>query len=250
MCTLSVIPTTDRLGRTCGYRAVMSRDETRDRSPARHPEARDLDSAQGVWPTDADAGGTWFAASERGLTLALLNVNLGPHEPPNRGVRTRGEIIPSLIDRQKASEAATELRNMNLERYRPFRLVAISRRAVIDCRWDRMRLVERRRRLSPACFVSSGLGDHIVSPRLMLFDSTFSGVSGTAKMQDAFHQHVWPGHEAISVMMSRDDARTTSVTTVEMRWEEDADGPAGAMTHRDDAGSSEIEIGGLVAAGA
>jgi len=250
MCTLTVIPMSDRLGRPAGYRAVMSRDETRDRSPARPPETRDVGGARAVWPTDADAGGTWFAASERGLTLARLNVNLGEHEPPNRGVRTRGEIIPALIGRQKASEAAAELRSMNLDRYRPFRLVAISRRAVIDCRWDRERLVERRRRLAPACFVSSGLGDHIVSPRLMLFDSTFSGVTGTAKMQDAYHRHVWPGHEAISVMMNREDARTTSVSTVEMRWEAEAPGPTGAMKHEDDAGSSEVALAWLVAAGA
>ena len=238
MCTLTIIPTIDDRGRPNGYRAIMSRDEVRSRPPARRPEIRPLDPHRAIWPTDSEAGGTWVGASESGLALALLNVNLGRHEPPSSGVRTRGELIPKLIEEPSVASVASELRKMPLDRYRPFRLVAMSREGVIDARWDRRLLVETVRRLEPACFVSSGLGDHFVEPRLMLFESMVRGVYPSRSVQDAYHRHVWSGHEHVSVMMSRENARTTSVTTVEMQWHTD-DRPTVTMVHQDDDGASQ-----------
>ncbi len=224
----------------------MSRDELRTRSAALPPSLQR--SGEACWPTDPDGGGTWIGATGHGLTLGLLNVNLGVHEPPSSGTRTRGEIIPSLASCPDAATAASELLGKNLTRYRPFRLVAVDATSVIDLRWDRHRLIETPRRLAPACFVSSGLGDHVVEPRLMLFDSIFSVHSATPEMQDGFHQHVWPKHEHLSVMMSRELARTTCVTTVETRRAR-AGETAVAMRYTDDDGVSEpVELGGLVAA--
>jgi hypothetical protein len=202
---------------------------------------RSLERNRAIWPTDSEAGGTWVGASESGLSLALLNVNLGKHEPPSSGVRTRGELIPRLIEESSVADVATELRKMPLDRYRPFRLVAMGREGVIDARWDRRLLVETARRLEPACFVSSGLGDHFVEPRLMLFESMVRGVFPSTSVQDAYHRHVWPGHEHVSVMMSRENARTTSVTTIEMHWHAD-DRPRVTMVHQDDDGESRHEL--------
>ena len=247
MCTLTIIPLTDAIGRATGYRAMMSRDELRTRPPALIPAERRAGRIRAIWPTDTLAGGTWFAASERGLTLGLLNVNLGDHEPATVAPRTRGELIPQLIDRSTVIDVLMELRSMPLDRYRPFRLVAIGREGVVDARWDRGRLVETRRSLSASCFVSSGLGDHMVEPRLMLFESMFCGAAPTPLLQEAFHRHVWPKHEHLSVMLSRDDARTTSVTLAEVAWR-DAGAPAVTMTHRDDDGETHTRLEHLEAA--
>ena len=143
-----------------------------------------------------------------------------------------------------AAAAASELLAKDLTRYRPFRLVAVDATAVVDLRWDRHRLIETSRRLAPACFVSSGLGDHVVEPRLMLFDSIFSARSATSEMQDGFHQHVWPNHEHLSVMMNRELARTTSVTTVETRRTRSGETSV-SMRHRDDDGVGD-EVGTIV----
>jgi hypothetical protein len=225
----------------------MSRDELRSRPEAERPAYRDTDRGRALWPRDPHGGGTWVAAADSGLTLALLNVNLGPHEPPNPAPRTRGELIPRLIEEHSIAGVAGALREMPLDRYRPFRLVAISSEGVIDARWDRRLLVETARRLEPACFVSSGLGDHFVEPRLMLFESMVRGVWPTPSVQDAFHRHVWPGHEDVSVMMSRKNARTTSVTTVDVAPE--GERASVTMIHRDDQGESSHELRALVAAG-
>jgi len=224
----------------------MSRDELRTRSAALPPSLQRDGAA--CWPTDPDGGGTWIGTTGHGLTLGLLNVNLGVHEPPSSGTRTRGEIVPSLASCADAAAAASELLAKDLTRYRPFRLVAVDATAVVDLRWDRHRLIETSRRLAPACFVSSGLGDHVVEPRLMLFDSIFSARSATSEMQDGFHQHVWPNHEHLSVMMNRELARTTSVTTVETRRTRSGETSV-SMRHRDDDGVGEpVALSGLVAA--
>jgi len=246
MCTLTVIPISDSAGRPSGYRAVMNRDEVRSRSVA-HAPAHKADGGA-CWPTDPDGGGTWFGTTAHGLTIGVLNVNLREHEPACVAPRTRGELIPTVSTNPDAQTAASALRSLDLERYRPFRMVAIDRGAVIDLRWDRHRLIETARPMGPACFVSSGLGDHRVEPRLMLFDSIFSSRSATPELQDEYHSHVWPHHEDISVMMSREAARTTSVTTVEMLFGRDGAATA-TMRHSDDNGEADpVELGGLVAA--
>ena len=73
----------------------------------------------------------------------------------------------------------------------------------------------------PACFVSSGLGDRRVAPRLGLFNALVRPVvtgeiAAVREAQDAFHRHTWKSRRNISVMMTRKDARTVSVTTVEV----------------------------------
>ncbi len=245
MCTFSIIPLIGALGRREGYRVVVNRDELIARAHAAQPMVRTVNGREACWPTDTAGGGTWIAAMESGLTLGLLNVNLGEHEPPNEGVRTRGEVIPRLAGCENATAAAAALRHTTLKRYRPFRVVAIDRERIIDLRWDRCTLTEIIRPLASSCFVSSGLGDHVVEPRLMFFDSTFAGVTATPQMQDMFHRHVWPGHEHMSVMMNRATAHTKSVTTVEARWTDDAR-PRMLMHHSDAAGESSVELGALV----
>jgi hypothetical protein len=43
-----------------------------------------------------------------------------------------------------------------------------------------------------------------------------AAAGGPAVAQDAFHHHQWPGRGELSVLMSRADARTVSITTVEI----------------------------------
>ena len=54
------------------------------------------------------------------------------------------------------------------------------------------------------------------SPRRRLFDQVFCADVDRAAAQDAFHRHVWPGKEYASVWMTRPEARTVSLTTVEL----------------------------------
>ncbi|MCE7974088.1 MAG: hypothetical protein DYG92_07145 [Leptolyngbya sp. PLA1] len=229
MCTLSVISLAadadPHLAGLAGFRIAMNRDEEHARPAAIPPRWRAVGDSRAIWPIDPKGGGTWIGAREDGLVLCLLNYNLRPAPPAPRQAISRGRIIPSLIEHTHAEDAITALSTMELDRFAPFRLVVVGPDVpsrswrggahVHELRWDGAEL----RRLPPvnpaACFVSSGLGDHTVAPRLELFRARVAS-SASPRAQDDFHSHAWPERPAESVMMHRPDARTVSVTTVEV----------------------------------
>jgi hypothetical protein len=212
VCTLSVI----RIG-PGAFRVVHNRDEQRTRAPGEPAAWRDLPGTGGtraIWPIDPEAGGTWIAAREDGVVYAILNVNPSADlVPPGE---SRGRVITDLLDRP----ADEPLRHPLSRRMRSYRIVRVrpeGGRVLVD--WHRSfgedetgGAFELDR---PVCWVSSGLGDDRVEPRLPLFEAMV-GSDPTPAAQDAFHRHAWPDRPEISVMMSRDEARTTGVTTVEV----------------------------------
>lgn len=243
MCTLSVISlATDpepHLAGLAGFRIAMNRDEEHARPAAIPPRWRAVGDCRAIWPIDPKGGGTWIGAREDGLVLCLLNYNLRPAPPLPRHAVSRGRIIPSLITHGHADHAVKTLSAMELNRFAPFRLVLVAPDAprrtwrggalVHELRWDGAAL-QRLPAVSPAaCFVSSGLGDHTVTPRLELFRARVAA-SASARAQDEFHTHAWPDRPAESVMMHRPDARTVSVTTVEVAAR--AGGPHVLMAYR------------------
>jgi hypothetical protein len=227
MCTVTLIPIHRAHG--VGFRLIFSRDEQRERPDAVAPAWRRLaDGTRAIWPTDAKAGGTWIAGCESGLTLCLLNSNLepAPAMPPSALLASRGEIIPALVALPGVDAALSALSGMDLGRFAPFRLLAIEpvrgiastdpgRRALLAS-WDResLRVVEVGS--GPLCLASSGLGDSKVLPRLALFRDLVMRAGSTSAAQDRFHRHAWPAMPEISVLMARSDARTVSITTVEV----------------------------------
>lgn len=229
MCTVSIIS----WGRS-GYRLVHNRDEQRRRSAGRPPEARRA-SAAGVcvtMPTDPDSGGTWIGTSELGTTLCVLNVNTPAGAGRPAPVRSRGVLIPELFENDPGLSpgelGGAVLRvvggEARLSGLAPFRVLAVGRGeggpAVASARWDGLRFESgvvsggAAGLCRPVCFVSSGLGDELVEPRVALFERLV-GACPTGAVQDAFHRHRWADRPAISVMMSRERARTVAITTVE-----------------------------------
>lgn len=231
MCTVSIISLKDGHG---GYRLVTNRDEQRSREPAIAPAWGEIGGVLAIAPRDPRAGGTWVATTEAGLTLCLLNGNMEPAPALPQGLRSRGAIIPTVIGCGSLAGVREQLQKMDLSMFAPFRLVGVGLGCglgdesglelgsdarsglVLDAFWDRTRLTVRTRGTLPLCFVSSGLGDSRVLPRLPLFDEMV-GSDATPVMQDAYHAHVWPERPEISVCMSRADARTVSTTVIEVR---------------------------------
>lgn len=239
MCTVSIIPLRFAAPRghvpVVGYRLVTNRDERRDRAPAeppqwRPPSGRSRDRA--LFPTDSAAGGTWIAVAESGLSLCLLNGNPRPYPdlPPPEHLLSRGGIIPQMLAAGVAcaTDIIRTLEQFDLDRFAPFTLLAVdvggpdaarpgTSAAVRLARvtWDRARIHSAIGSSPPTCLVSSGLGDALAHPRLALFDRFIAEGGARPEVQDRFHRHVWRDRPEISVMMSRHDARTVSVTTVE-----------------------------------
>ncbi len=231
MCTVSIIPLPPPApGESSGFRLVTSRDESIRRAPALPPVLHRLESGQALWPIDADAGGTWVAASDRGLALAILNIyapgeDWTPRHDPG-AAPSRGTIIPRLIGSASASAAAQALGAIDLAPFRPFRLLCADPSGVTECRWERGSLALSPPALYPACFSSHGMGDDTARHRLHLFRRWFGDRPVTPGEQDGFHRHRWASRPEISVRMSRADARTVSITSVTVRV-----GVGVSMTH-------------------
>ncbi|WP_193376992.1 hypothetical protein [Frigoriglobus tundricola] len=134
--------------------------------------------------------------------------------------RSRGEIIPSLLDCDSPSAALAACEKLNYRDFAPFRLVLVGAGIVADVRWDGDEPMVMSRLLgsTPLMFTSSGLGDDLVEgPRRGLFAEMFAGGPETwVAAQRAFHRHAWPDREHLSVNMSRATARTVSYAVVDV----------------------------------
>ena len=191
MCTLTVINLRTDEGKL-GYRLMMNRDELRTRSRALPPEWREVDGVRAVWPLDMDGGGTWIAAAETGLTLALVNSFPEPMPELPTELISRGLIIPRLITSEGIEGVVDGFESIVVERYAPFRLVAVDlaegeegiepRIAVVD--WNRQELAVETHLDGPICLVSSGLGDSVVEPRLGVYEEMLAQARCRGRLAD------------------------------------------------------------------
>lgn len=219
MCTITVL----RLRDAHSYRVVMNRDESRQRPRAVPPTLVREKGVVALHPVDIPSRGTWIAVNESGLCLCLLNANptpapLMPAALLGKSYRSRGELIPMLIHHAAAQEALAELLEKDLQAYPPFRMLAVDEQStcLLTSTHGARPAVEALASHSHFMLASSGLGDCLVtSPRERLFQEMVSNEEvDPATLQDAYHEHTWPGKEHISVLMSRKEARTVSTTSV------------------------------------
>ncbi len=194
-----------------GYAVLFNRDELRTRGHARPPRIEQRGATTLVLPRDSDAGGTWIGANSHGLTLALLN----EYEPaPRPPLESRGMLVDALLDSRGIPEVEERLRQLDLVRYAPFRLLsfdAAGERA--SARWRAETLEQRA--LTPADLPATsssrdprGAERH----RRALFASQAEG-AGLAGLE-RFHESHQPERGALSPCMHRDDAATVSFTRV------------------------------------
>ena len=212
MCTVSVV----QIGG--GFRIVCNRDERLTRPPAERPTVRRAGDRTALWPRDPFGGGTWIGANDAGLAMVLLNrTPRRPPEPPARP-RSRGTIIPSLLESHDVASALRAAMALPASDFLPFTLVLVRGSDVWVVRNVGRRMwVRARARSTPLVFTSSSLGDHVVcKPRNALFARMVESSSTPLRAQVAFHQHRWPLHPEISVRMVRADSATVSCTVLDV----------------------------------
>ena len=135
MCTLTVVTSSDT------YLMAMNRDEKVTRSAGLFPEIHEFDNMRAIYPNDGD-GGTWFATNEYGIAFALLNWNdVTPHGIVAK-TRSRGRVIPALIDSRSLLDLHAVFGASNFKGMMPFRLVGVfpSEREIWEWRWDSTQL--------------------------------------------------------------------------------------------------------------
>ncbi len=225
MCTLTLMRCENATGPA--LRVECNRDESRLRPPARSPEVRTAGHRRIVMPVDPVSDGTWIGANDAPLVAVLINVYarsltrdeliaLAQRDPPPP---SRGRIVPHVLAGGTVDEALARAQQLDLKRYDPFRLVVADAGRYVHLLWsgDNLTVDPIADFAQPLFFTSSALGDEVVAdPRRELFDHSFFGSACDPAAQDGFHRHVWPGREFASVWMTRPEARTVSITTVEL----------------------------------
>jgi hypothetical protein len=211
MCTLSFVPHEQ------GYVVAMNRDELLSRAIAHPPELVRCGAASAIYPNEPE-GGTWLAANEYGITLALLNWNDVAKTLAREKQRSRGLLIPELIGSSCSSEVNDLLRAQTLSGTLPCCLVGIfaREREVREWRWDSHRLAQTRHSWNIGHWFSSGWSDQTAAAR--------RGASFEAARNDAdvgspawlrrLHRSHAPEPGPFSICVHRDDAATVSYSEI------------------------------------
>jgi len=198
MCTVSWRIDSD------GYTLFSSRDELLTRPIADAPRWQEHSGVAYVAPSDTLHGGTWISANARGLSVCILNAQHGP-----RGTRSRGEVVRLLASSLDIEGLSTTLTAARLEQFSPFVLIALGRhRAARIFEWDHGHLTHRDAPLSGVLTSSSFDDEGVRAARVAQFERAVD--------LEAFHRSHEPRPGAHSVCMHRSDAKTVSLTRIEV----------------------------------
>lgn len=181
MCTVSFIRVNDAVIIT------SNRDEHIHRGNAAAPAFHQLYNKKVIFPEDARAGGTWFAAVEDGTVAVLLNGAFKKHiaRPPYR--KSRGLI---LLEIAAAAEPHSHFKNIDLDDIEPFTIVLHQPGLLYELRWDGNDKHEKQ--LDPeASYIWSSstlYTDEVIEHRKVLFDRFMLSNEGiTAESILKFH---------------------------------------------------------------
>ncbi len=127
MCTVSFVPVPDSVIIT------SNRDENIQRQNAAAPAFHRLNHKKIIFPKDAKAGGTWFAAANDGTVAVLLNGAFIKHMPAPPYRKSRGLI---LLDIMANDEPRLLFKEIDLNNIEPFTLILFQPGSLHELRWD------------------------------------------------------------------------------------------------------------------
>ena len=211
MCTLTVVTGSET------YLMAMNRDEKIARGAGALPEIHEFDGTKAIYPSDGD-GGTWFATNEYGIALALLNWNdVAPHGIHAK-TRSRGRVIPALIDSRSLWDLHAVFRVPNFTGMLPFRLIGVfpSEREIWEWRWDSTQLEFQVHEWKPRHWFSSSLSDHRAGSLrgLACRDAQLESDQGSVPWVRRLHASHAGGPGPFSLCVHRSDVRTLSYSEV------------------------------------
>jgi hypothetical protein len=210
MCTLSFVPNQR------GFYLAMNRDEKRTRVKALRPAIVDLGERRAILPREPN-GGTWVAANDSGICVALINWHRIERDPPGSTI-SRGEVVMALAGCASTEEIAVGLNALRLRHLRPFRLIAIvpSEKKLVEWRWNLERLSIRKHPWQRQHWFSSGFNERraeLERRRVCRANEDEKSVGGLAWLR-RLHQSHAPARGPFSICMHRADAATVSYTEV------------------------------------
>jgi len=213
MCTLSWLPNQG------GYSLFFNRDESRLRGPEIPVAVHRWDEVSIVAPLDSDQGGTWIAANEFGVTVAVLN-RYGPEMGRMTTRTSRGQLVRSLATSSSLGVVRKRLAATTLPDYQPFTLATTTPESpVYLMEWDGEQLEERAVELPGLAAISSGYSREAEAARRETLSQIQAGGPLTPDVLEAFHRSHLPVRGPLSPCMHRDEAETRSFCRVDVTRE-------------------------------
>ena len=212
MCTLTVVIGNDK------YLMAMNRDEKIARGAGLSPAMHEFDGTRAIYPGDGN-GGTWVATNEYGITFALLNWNdIALHRRALPKTRSRGRVIPALIDSRSLSDLHEVFGASNFTGMMPFRLVGVfpSEQEIWEWRWDSAQLECQVHEWESRHWFSSSLSDERAESlrgaacRVARHESDAGSVRWLRRLQASHAGGLGP----FSLCVHREDVKTLSYTEV------------------------------------
>lgn len=208
---------------------ACNRDEQVTRQIAEPPRVHEFERGVGaIFPRDRDAGGSWVGVNTSGIAVSLLNNYAADIRPPPREPRSRGVLVPRMLQMQTMAEVVDDMESLRggLTHFRPFWLIVASIPAdsavsLTRFTWDGERL-EAEPMALPMAQISSGF-EHVLVEKSRraqverLLHAPHAWTSG--QVDTVFGGHL-PSRGATSVCMHRDDASTVSHTRIEISNDE------------------------------
>ena len=212
MCTVTFIPVNNKIFLT------SNRDEKHWRSAAIAPELYGMQTGKILFPKDADAGGTWFAAHENGNAVVFLNGGLIKHEPKPPYRKSRGVVLLDLIDNEKPYSSFLKIDLKNIE---PFTAVIFDDEQLFECRWDGEKKYHcKMDPRQPHIWSSVTLyNEQIIEKRKSWFTEWLTKNQAPSQKDILnFHQFTGDGDSHNDLLMNRDGfVFTVSITSLEMK---------------------------------
>jgi hypothetical protein len=210
MCTLTFVPRED------GYYLAMNRDESIGRGVADPPARTDLPGLKrsAIYPRDV-AGGTWIAANDTGIALALLNWNV-IQQPGCNKTRSRGIVIPHLARFGLHHDVEKAVGSFDLMGLLPFRLVGIFplEKKISEWRWKQDGVQVQHFAWERRHWFSSGLSDEqACTLRGGVCQSAWDAKdAGSLRWLRQLHASHANGPGAFSLCVHREGVQTLSYT--------------------------------------
>ncbi len=181
MCTVSFVPVHDSVIIT------SNRDENIQRQNAAAPAFHLLNHKKIIFPKDAKAGGTWFAASHTGTVAVLLNGAFIKHisKPPYR--QSRGLVLLDIISGDNPAEFFSKMDLQNIE---PFTLILFHPGSLLELRWDGVAKHARQLSVEDNYIWSSATlyKEEVIARREKLFDQFLTDdMNKTPELVHDFH---------------------------------------------------------------
>ena len=217
MCTLSWFYNDD------GYDLFFNRDERKTRGRAEPPGIRRQQDIGYIAPLDIDAGGSWIAVNQFGVSLCLLNYYGVPMDlEQTRVFKSRGLLVLSLIENPDEQSVRDCLAQADIQSYRPFTLVALTPQAdPVVYRWigSGEPVVETVQQ--PPLSSSSFETNAVIDGRCRLLREMAAAQNASdAGLLEQYHRSHLPEKGPYSVCMHRDDAQTVSLSNISVRPKE------------------------------